>query len=176
MWLVVGRIGRAHGIRGEVVVEVRTDDPDARFARGVYLATDPVAAGPLRIAGLRRHASRLVVRFEGVSDRDSAERLRGTTLGVESIELAELADPDEFHDHELLGLSVVTTDGEAVGTVTDILHHAQDLLVIQPACPGADSPERAERLIPFVRQLVPHVDVVGGTMVIDPPPGLLELD
>ncbi|MDS1270629.1 ribosome maturation factor RimM [Lipingzhangella sp. LS1_29] len=171
MWLVVGRIGRAHGIRGEVAVEVRTDDPGSRFSRGSRLGTDPAEWGPLTVATARRHSGRLVVRFEGISDRDQAERLRGVTLGVDSAELPESTDPDEFHDHELLGLTVTTTDGHLVGTVTDILHHAQDVLVVT-----TEAPHRAERMVPFVRALVPHVDVASGTLVIDPPPGLLELE
>lgn len=168
MRLVVGRIGRAHGIRGDVAVEVRTDDPDARFGEGSVLLTDPDDAGPLTVRSSRKHSGRLIVRFEGVKDRDAAEQLRGTQLLVDSADLAPLDDPDEFHDHELIGLSVSTVDGEAVGTVTDVLHHAQDTLVV-------DAPDGNEVLVPFVAELVPEVDVSGGRLVIDPPPGLLDL-
>jgi len=168
MRLVVGRIGRAHGIRGDVAVDVRTDDPAARFADGTEMATDPAAAGPLTIASSRRHSDRLLVRFRGVADRDSAEALRGTLLFVDSQDIAPLDDPDEFHDHELIGLAAVTTGGDAVGTVGDVLHHAQDVLVVA-------TPEGGEVLVPFVAALVPEVDVAGGRIVIDPPPGLLDL-
>ncbi|MEU0239181.1 ribosome maturation factor RimM [Nocardiopsis sp. NPDC006198] len=168
MRLVVGRIGRAHGIRGDVAVDVRTDDPAARFADGTVMETDPAGAGPLTVASSRRHSDRLLVRFKGVADRDSAEALRGTLLFVDSRDIAPLDDPDEFHDHELIGLAAVTTGGEAVGTVDDVLHHAQDVLVV--ATPGG-----GEVLVPFVAALVPEVDVAGGRIVIDPPPGLLDL-
>lgn len=168
MRLVVGRIGRAHGIRGDVAVEVRTDDPGARFADGTVLLTDPAWAGPLTIATTRNHSGRLLVRFEGVRDRNAAEALRGTVLQVESADVAPLDDPDEFHDHELIGLAVRTADGERVGEVTDVLHHAQDVLVV-------GRPDGEEVLVPFVGPLVPEVDVDAGHLVIDPPPGLLDL-
>lgn len=169
MRLVVGWIGRAHGVRGDVAVEVRTDDPDARFAVGSVLLTDPETAGPLTVRSSRKHSGRLIVRFAGVKDRDAAEELRGTQLLVDSADIAPLDDPDEFHDHQLIGLTVLTIDGETVGTVADVLHHAQDILVVD-APDGGD-----EVLVPFVAALVPEVDVVGGRLVIDPPPGLLDL-
>ncbi|TDQ53689.1 ribosome maturation factor RimM [Actinorugispora endophytica] len=168
MRLVVGRIGRAHGIRGEVAVEVRTDTPDERFTPGAVFETDPPSAGPLTIKAVRRHADRLLVRFEAVRDRTAAEGLRGASLLVDSADLAPVDDPDEFHDHELIGLRVETTGGAAVGTVSDVLHHAQDVLVVEG---GAGT----EVLVPFVRPIVPVIDTEAGRIVIDPPPGLLEL-
>ncbi|MFD0773046.1 ribosome maturation factor RimM [Streptomonospora algeriensis] len=168
MRLVVGRIGRAHGIRGEVAVEVRTDDPDARFTPGSLLHTDPQSVGPLTVSAVRRHAGRLLVRFKNVGDRTAAEGLRNTALLVDSAELPGTGDPDEFHDHELIGLRAETTEGAEVGTVADVLHNAQDLLVIT-------GPDGAEVLVPFVRDLVPEIDTGAGRLVVDPPPGLLEL-
>ncbi len=168
MRLVVGRIGRAHGIRGDVAVDVRTDDPGARFTVGAVLQTDPAPAGPLTIAALRRHSGRLLIRFEGMADRDAAETLRGTLLMVDSEDIAPLDDPDEFHDHELIGLTAVTIGGETVGTVDDVLHNAQDVLVITASAGH-------EILVPFVAALVPEVDVATGRIVLDPPPGLLDL-
>ncbi|ASU82885.1 ribosome maturation factor RimM [Nocardiopsis gilva YIM 90087] len=168
MRLVVGRIGRAHGIRGDVAVDVRTDDPAERFVAGAKLLTDPVAAGPLTVRSVRMHAGRLLVRFEGVADRNGAEELRGVTLLVESADIPPVDDPDEFHDHELIGMRVVTTEGGEVGVVDDVLHHAQDVLVIK-------DPSGEDVLVPFVRELVPEVDTGAGRMVIDPPPGLLDL-
>ncbi|GGQ33698.1 16S rRNA processing protein RimM [Actinomadura coerulea] len=164
--LVVGRIGRPHGIRGEVAVDVRTDEPESRFAPGTVIATDPVTAGPLTIERKRWHSGRLLVRFAGVGDRDAAEELRGTWLVVDPGDISTSADPDDFHDQELLGLAVVTTDGTEVGQVADVLHHGQDLLVVRGA--------GGEKLVPFVAALVPEVDVPGGRLVIDPPPGLLD--
>ncbi len=133
MQLVVGRVTRPHGVRGEVSVEVRTDDPDLRFAVGRVMATDPAAAGPLIVESVRWHSGRLLIRFAGIADRNQAEELRGTWLTLDSAEVGSTGDPDEFHDHELIGLAVVTTLGEPVGRVTDVRHFGQDLLVIEPA-------------------------------------------
>jgi 16S rRNA processing protein RimM len=165
--LVVGRIGRPHGIRGEVTVEVRTDDPGSRFAPGAVLATDPEQVGPLTIERVRWHSGRLLLHFTGVDDRDAAERLRGTWMVVDFADIPLSDDPDEFHDQELIGLAVVTVDGTEIGTVTEIRHGGQDLLVVERS--GAD-----EALVPFVAAIVPEVDVAAGRLVIDPPPGLLE--
>jgi 16S rRNA processing protein RimM len=173
MQLVVGRVARPHGIRGEVIVEVHTDDPDLRFATGSVLATEPAARGPLTISASRWHSGRLLVTFAGYADRDQAEDLRGTLLVIDSAEVAP-ADPEEFHDYQLIGLDVLTRAGEPVGVVTDVLHQGQDLLVIRPPDDGAAG-EQGEVLVPFVAAIVPEVDVAAGRLVIDPPPGLLEL-
>ncbi len=204
MQLVVGRVGRPHGIRGELTVQVHTDDPDLRFAAGSVLATEPAARGPLTVSASRWHSGRLLVAFEGYTDRSGAEELRGTLLVMDSAEVGPAADPEEFHDHELIGLDVLTLAGEPVGVVTDVRHQGQDLLVVRPkegqrADPpaseraaaegrGADLPaaeppparpvpgvEQDEILVPFVTAIVPEVDVAAGRLVIDPPPGLLEL-
>lgn len=172
MQLVVGRIGRPHGIRGDVTVEVRTDDPELRFAAGMVLVTEPAAAGPLTIDAIRWHSGRLLATFAGVQDRDGAEELRGVLLVVESGDLEEPADPDSFRDYQLIGLAVTTTAGESVGQVADVLHHGQDLLVIAGHGPRSG----AQILVPFVAALVPEVDVAGGRLVIDPPRGLLDPD
>ncbi len=166
MQLVVGRIGKPHGIRGDVTVDVRTDDADTRFAPGSTLATDPAAAGPLTVGAARWHSGRLVVRFTGVADRNRAEELRGTWLVIDSSEILPSSDPDDFHDHQLIGLKVITTGGEQVGVLEDILHHAQDLLVVRTP--------QGERLIPFVAAIVPEVDLEGGRLVVDPPGGLFD--
>ncbi len=170
MQLVVGRVGRPHGLRGEVTVEVRTDDPDQRFAPGSSLTTVPADRGPLTVAGSRWHSGRLLVQFDGYADRDAADTIRDTLLAIDSDELAPLADPEAFYDHDLIGLTVVTVAGEQVGAVADVLHHGQDLLVIDGAGPRSG----AQILVPFVAALVPQVDVAGGRLVIDPPPGLLD--
>ena len=143
MQLVVGRITRPHGVRGEVSVEVRTDEPDRRFAVGSVLATDPAEAGPLTVAAVRWHTGRLLVGFAGITDRNQADSLRGIWLTLDSAQAGSSDDPDEFHDHELIGLAVVTVSGELVGRVTDVRHFGQDLLVIEadqparPATPGS---------------------------------------
>lgn len=172
--LVVGRVGRPHGIRGEVTVEVRTDDPDDRFAPGRVLVTDRAESGPLTIERTHWHSGRLLVRFAGVDDRDAAEKLRGTILIIDSADLPPTNDPDEFHDHELIGLTVVTVDGAEFGIVAEIRHLGQDLLVIDTT-KAPQSPGGGEVLVPFVAALVPDVDVAAGRLVIDPPPGLTQL-
>jgi 16S rRNA processing protein RimM len=165
--LVVGRIGRPHGVRGELTVDVRTDEPDVRFAAGAVLATDPSEAGPLTVERARWHSGRLLLSFAGVHDRNAAEALRGTWLVVDPADISASDDPDDFHDQELVGLDVVTVGGDRVGVVTEIRHFGQDLLVIDRAGGG-------EALVPFVAALVPEVDVDGGRLVIDPPEGLLD--
>jgi 16S rRNA processing protein RimM len=175
MRIVVGRAGRPHGIRGEVVIGVRTDEPDLRFAVGAVLDVrsspdeEPADAGRLTVASVRWHSGQLLVSFAGITDRTAAGELTGSWLSVDSSQLPELPDPDEFRDHELIGLSVRTSAGEPVGVVTDVLHYGQDLLVVQRA-DGADG----ECLVPFVKAIVPEVDVRAGVLVIDPPPGLLD--
>jgi 16S rRNA processing protein RimM len=170
MQLVVGRVGRPHGLRGEVTVEVRTDDPDQRFVAGTSLETAPPERGPLTVAAVRWHSGRLLVRFEGCDDREAAEALRNAMLVIDSAELVPLNDPEEFYDHDLIGLRVVTVTGEPVGIVGDVLHHGQNLLVVEGAGPRSG----AEILVPFVAAIVPEVNLPGGLLVIDPPPGLLD--
>ncbi len=168
MLLLVGRVGRAHGLRGEVLVRLGTDDPESRFAVGTTLVTDPPERGPLTVASARRHSGRYVVGFAGVSDRAAAEALQGTELVVDSGDLPPTADADEFHDAELLGLTVRTRSGERLGELVDVVHGAgADLLVVRI--------DGREVLIPFVREMVPTVDLAGGWVVVDPPEGLLEL-
>ncbi len=175
--VIVGRVGRPHGIRGEVVVGVRTDEPDLRFAVGATLGAGSGSDGTpdpgrpeLKVAGRRWHSGQLLVAFEGVTDRDAAIELGGTWLSVDTAELPPTGNPDEFRDHELIGLSVRTVTGEVVGVVTDILHYGQDLLVVRSA---GEAPA-GEHLVPFVAAIVPEVDVASGVLVIDPPPGLLD--
>lgn len=168
MQLVVGRIGRAHGIKGEVSVEVRTDEPELRLAPGAVLATDPAATGPLTIATGRVQSGRLMLRFEGVSDRTGAEALRNTLLIAEVDPEETPEDPEEFYDHQLIDLDVVTVDGREVGRITEITHLPyQDLLVVR-------RPDGSEVLIPFVEEIVPEIDLAEQRAVIDPPPGLIE--
>ncbi|SDJ66294.1 16S rRNA processing protein RimM [Nonomuraea jiangxiensis] len=147
-------------------MEVLTDDPELRFAAGTSIATDPAGIGPLVVEGRRWHKGILLVSFAGIAGRDAAEELRGTMLVIDSADVEPSGDPDEFHDHQLIGLAVRTVSGEAVGEVVDVLHHGQDLLVVSRN--GAE-----DALIPFVKELVPEVDLDGGRLVVDPPEGLL---
>lgn len=181
MLLTVGRIVRPHGVRGEVVVEASTDEPEQRYAVGAVLLAEPPAGrdpepsprdqapGTLTVAALRPHQGRLVVAFQGVTDRDAAERLRGVLLRVDSAGIAPPADPDEFHDHQLIGLAAVTPAGERLGEIARVDHGpAADRLVLA-------RPDGRTTLVPFVTAIVPEVDLAGGRIVVDPPLGLLDL-
>ncbi|CAM3742580.1 ribosome maturation factor RimM [Mycobacterium frederiksbergense] len=173
MELVIGRIAKAHGVTGEVVVDVRTDDPEARFAPGSVLRGRKPRGGPERsfvIDTVREHGGRLLVRLNGIGDRNAADELRGTLFLVESGDLPPIEDPDEFYDHQLEGLAVRTVAGEALGTVTEVLHTAAgELLSIK-------RPDGAELLVPFVSAIVTAVSLAEGTIDIDPPDGLLNLE
>ncbi len=172
MDLVVGRVVRAHGVTGELVVEVRTDDPDTRFAAGTQLRARPSGDGPERayvIDAVREHSGRLLVRLTGVADRNAADALRGTVFVVDSDALPPIDDPDEFYDHQLEGLRVVTTDGRLVGNVNEVLHTAAGELL------SVTSEAGAEILVPFVSAIVTEVSLANHTIEIDPPEGLLEL-
>jgi 16S rRNA processing protein RimM len=168
--LVIGKIGRAHGVQGDVGVEVRTDDPDRRFAAGTTIATDPPERGPLTVVTSRWHSGRLLVRFADSDDRTQAEALRGTILVVDVDEAERTDDPDEFYDHHLIGLRALTSAGHEVGAVTDVLHlPGQDVLAIKRT-------DGVEVLVPFVAELVPDVDLDARTVTIEPRPGLLDPD
>lgn len=170
MDLVVGRVVRAHGIAGEVVVEVRTDDPDARFAPGATLRgrSKGAAERDYVIESVREHGGRLLVRLQGVADRNDADALRGTVFLVEAAQLPPIEDPDEFYDHQLEGLRVRTTSGTEVGTVAEVLHTAAgELLAVRTG-------ER-EVLVPFVAAIVTSVSLADELIEIDPPEGLLEI-
>jgi 16S rRNA processing protein RimM len=169
--VVVGRIGKPHGIRGEVTVEVRTDEPDRRFAVGTTVRAERPsgAAAPwteLTIAAVRWHRSTLLVTFEELSDRTTAESARGLLLhaAVSADESPE--DPEEFYDHQLVGLTAEDLDGRGLGEVTAVLHGAQDILVIR-------TPDGREALVPFVAALVPDVDLDDGRVVVADRPGLV---
>ncbi|MFS4094823.1 ribosome maturation factor RimM [Streptomyces sp. AF1A] len=168
MQLVVARIGRAHGIKGEVTVEVRTDEPELRLAPGAVLATDPASAGPLTIVSGRVHSGRLLLRFDGVGDRNAAEALRNTLL-IAEVDPDELPEgEDEYYDHQLIDLDVVTEDGAEVGRITEISHlPTQDLFIVE-------RPDGTEVLIPFVEEIVTDIDLEEQKAVIAPPPGLID--
>ncbi len=159
----MGRIGRPHGLHGEVTVDVRTDSPDERFAPGtVLMAGDRT----LVVRSSRPHSGRLLVTFDQITDRDSATGVRGALLTVDSASLPPTGDPDEFYDHQLEDLVAVRTDGSRLGTVREIVHApAHDLLVVDT--------DQGEELVPFVRAIVCEVDLAGGRVVVDPPEGLL---
>jgi 16S rRNA processing protein RimM len=167
--LVVGRIAKAHGVHGEVAVEVRTDDVERRFAVGAVLETEPPERGPLTVRAVRPHSGRLLVHFDAVDDRFAADALRGTMLVVDSATSPPTDDPEEFWDHDLVGLAAVTVAGQRIGRVEDVLHPSGTVLL------AVRREDGAELLVPFVAAIVPEVDVAAGRLVVDPPDGLLDL-
>jgi 16S rRNA processing protein RimM len=174
MQLVVARIGKAHSLRGEVTVQVHTDDPQARFVPGARFGTEADAgSGVPRVLTLRSarlHNGTWLLAFEGIPDRTGAEGLRGTRLLVDTEGVDETDDEDAWYEDELVGLRAVDTAGAELGTVSRLEHGpAQDLLVLTLAGGGT-------AYVPFVSAIVPEVDVEGGRVVLDPPPGLLELN
>lgn len=162
--LVVGRLGRAVGLRGEVSVEARTDDAEGRFAVGAVLDTDP-DRGPLTLRSARQHQRRWVLGFDGVTDREDAEALRDVLLVLDVSD--EEPEPDAWFPHQLEGLRVQDTAGADLGSVLRVdAGAAQDLLVVRTAA--------GDVLVPFVAALVPVVDVPGGRVVVDPPGGMFD--
>lgn len=176
MELVVGRVAKSHGVRGELVVEVRTDEPELRFAPGTTLTGRLPRAKSTQtyvVESAREHSGRLLVRLAGVDDRSISDALRGMLFVVDSENLPPSQDPDEYYDHELEGLTVTLEDGTVVGTVKEVLHSAAgELLSIKAA--EAFPPAGREILVPFVTHMVPTVNVAEGLIVIDPPEGLLD--
>ncbi len=160
MRLLVGRIGRAHGILGEATIEVRTDDPDRRFAVGAKVDTDK--AGVLTITTGRVHNGILLLGFEGIFDRNGIEKLKDTLLYAD-VDIDEASEnEDEYHVLQLIGCAAHLESGEFFGEITDVINlPGQDLLVIKTG--------DGERLIPFVKALVPIVDVKGKRLVVNPP-------
>lgn len=169
--VVVGRVAKAHGISGELAVDIRTDSPDERFVVGAVLRTRlrDGSDRDLTVAAARAHSGRLLVRFEEVLTRDVAESLRGALLLADTADLPPTDDPDEYYDHELEGLRVELSDGSQIGTVQEIVHSpGGELLAVDR--------DGATVLIPFVQAIVPLVDVAAGRLVVTPPEGLLDVE
>ena len=168
MQLQVARIGKPHGIRGEVTVQVLTDAPEDRFVPGTEFVVEPAKAGPLTVRSARWNKDILLLGFEEVPDRNRAEELRGARLFVETEELVDSGE-EGWYEHELVGLEA-RVGGQKVGRVTALnTMPAQDLLVIEDEA-------GKEVLIPFVEEIVPEVNVADGYVVLTPPAGLFELN
>lgn len=169
--VVVGRIGKPHGIRGEVTIDVRTDEPDRRFVPGATFRAQPprdgsFARATLTVERTRWHQSVLLATFAGLEDRNAAETARGVLLHAEIPADERPEDPEEFYDHQLIGLAAHDVDGTHLGEVTGLTHGAQDLLQVRTT-------DGRRALVPFVSALVPEVDLDGGRVVIADRPGLV---
>jgi 16S rRNA processing protein RimM len=160
MKLNVGRIGKAHGILGEATIEVRTDEAEDRFAIGAVLETE--SHGNLTVASARVHNGILLLSFEGIEDRNAVETLRNELLYADVDIDAPGVDEDDYHVLQLIGCKAFLVDGDEFGEVSEVLNlPGQDVLVIKSGS--------TETLIPFVRQLVPIVDIKARRMTVIPP-------
>ncbi|WP_448759925.1 ribosome maturation factor RimM [Actinomyces oricola] len=165
MMLTVAVIGPAHALKGEVRLDMRTDDPEGRLAPGTALPTDPAGHGPLTVARLRFDGKRWYAAFAEVPGRTAAEALRGTRLLVDT-DAEEETEDDSWYAHELIGMRALHADGRLLGEVTGLEEGvAQDRLVVRT--PGGD-----DVAVPFVEEIVPAIDEEAGTVTIDPPGGL----
>ena len=168
MEVLVARIGKPHGIRGEVTVQLFTDAPQDRFGEGGTFRVEGAAVPELTVARSRWNKTILIVAFEDVADRNQAEALRGAQLFVDT-ETTQDDDDDAWYEHELVGLEV-RVDGASVGRVTALRTLAvQDLLVVELT-------DGHEALVPFVGEIVPEVDPEGGFVTVVPPAGLFDLN
>ncbi|MEV6065673.1 ribosome maturation factor RimM [Nocardia sp. NPDC052001] len=177
MELVVGRVAKSHGVRGELVVEVRTDEPDLRFAPGSTLSGRLPRAKQTQkyvVESAREHSGRLLVRLDGLVTREAADALRGMLFVIDTADLPPSEDSDEYYDHELEGLTVRLGDGTVVGKVREVLHSAAGELLSITAAEGFPGPAGREILVPFVNAMVPTVSIADSLIVIDPPEGLLD--
>ncbi|MBB1587398.1 MAG: ribosome maturation factor RimM [Propionibacterium sp.] len=163
--VLVGVVGRAHGIRGDVVIDVRTDEPGRRFQLGAVLRL--TSGAQLVLERIRWHRGRLLVAFQGYPDRTAVETLRGERLFVDVPADETPSEPEEYFDRQLLGLRALDAGGRQVGEIVDVLHlPAQDCLAVETT--------QGRRLVPFVSALVPRVDLVAGEVQFADVGGLLE--
>ena len=168
--VIVATIGRAHGLRGEVALTLRTDQPEERLRTGAVFAVDVAGRErTLTVASTRTQQGRWYVRFQEVADRTDAESLRGIDLQIDvDAEQEADEDPDAWYPAQLKGLRVEHVDGRELGTVIGIDHYpAQDLLIVR-------TPDRRRVQLPLVEELVPEVDLEAGVVRADPPGGLFD--
>jgi 16S rRNA processing protein RimM len=169
--VAVGRIGKPHGLRGEVTVDLRSDEPEKRYVPGARLLAQPPRGSAfshdtLTVVRTRWHQSTLLVTFEELGDRTAAEAARGVLLRATIPADERPDDPDEFYDHQLVGLAAYDIGGAHLGEIVGLVHGAQDLLQVR-------TPDGRDALVPFVAALVPEVDLAGGRVVIADRPGLV---
>lgn len=164
--VLVGTLGKPHGLRGELTVFLRTDEPERRFAPGASVEVGP-GGRPMTVVSGRSHSGTWLLVLDGVTDRTAAETLRGAEVWAR-VPAGDVPDAEgEFYDRQLVGLGVRDSSGATIGRVASMLHHpGQDLLVVDAA--------GTERLVPFVAALVPVVDVDAGFVQLAEIGGLLE--
>lgn len=166
MRLAVARIGRPHGIKGEATVEVLTDRPDQRFEDGSLLTSDSPSHPTLEVTGSRRHQGIWLLRFKGIDDRSSIERLRGVRLYADVV-IDDVEEDGSYHVEQLMEMLVKRGDGSEIGRVSAVLNlPGQDLLEVETAT--------GPKLIPLVTEFIKEVDLVAKVIVVEVPEGLVE--
>lgn len=178
--VTVGRVGKAHGLAGDVSVELRTDEPELRFADGAKLWLVPADySAPVElqhevtVANSRFHSGRFLVRFDQATDRNGAESIRGMLIESEIDPTASPAASDEFYDRQLVGLAAKSIDGADLGEVVRVDHlPGQDYLIVRQS--DSSVAGFSETMVPFVAEIVPTVDLDQAFVVVDAPPGLFE--
>jgi 16S rRNA processing protein RimM len=166
---VVGRIARAHGNRGQVIVDPETDFPDERFKPGSVLhIRNGDAIEPVRVESVRFHRGRPIIGLAGVGTMDAAEALAGTELRV-SLDALQSLPAGSFYHHDLIGCAVETPRGELIGQVTRVEGTGEGSRLVVHGRNG-------EILIPLVEGICVSVDVSGRTIIVEPPDGLLDVN
>jgi len=162
--LVVGRIGRAHGVLGEATIEVRTDNPDQRFSLGSKLTLD--SGRELIVKSARWHNQVLLLTFEGITDRNQIEALKDQLLSA-NVDTSDLG-PGEYHYQQLIGSTVFLNSGQLLGPVTEVVAlPGQDLLAVEY--------QGRQVLIPMVKAIITSIDIENKKIVVDPPKGLIDV-
>ena len=167
MDLVVGRLGRPHGVHGEISVEVRTDEPELRFAKGSKLSVKE-SNNQLTVLSSRWHQEKMLVKFEEITDRDLANEIKGKTLTIKIDPNSIETKKDQYYEFQLAGLKVIDKNGKTLGQIKEVITNlAQDLLVVETV-------DKREVLVPFVKQIVTTVDLDKKIVIMDPPTGLFD--
>ena len=167
MDLVVGRLGRPHGVHGEISVEVRTDEPELRFAKGSKLSVKE-SNNQLTVLSSRWHQEKMLVKFEEITDRDLANEIKGKTLTIKIDPNSIETKKDQYYEFQLAGLKVIDKNDKTLGQITEVITNlAQDLLVVETV-------DKREVLVPFVKQIVTNVDLDKKLVIMDPPTGLFD--
>ena len=167
MDLVVGRLGRPHGVHGEISVEVRTDEPELRFAKGSKLSIKE-SNNQLTVLSSRWHQEKMLVKFEEITDRDRANEIKGKTLTIKIDPNSIETKKDQYYEFQLAGLKVIDKNDKTLGKIKEVITNlAQDLLVVETV-------DKREVLVPFVKQIVTNVDLDKKQVIMDPPTGLFD--
>ena len=167
MDLVVGRLGRPHGVHGEISVEVRTDEPEIRFAKGSKLSVKE-SNNQLTVLSSRWHQEKMLVKFEEITDRDLANEIKGKTLTIKIDPNSIETKKDQYYEFQLAGLKVIDKNDKTLGRIKEVITNlAQDLLVVETV-------DKREVLVPFVKQIVTNVDLNKKLVIMDPPTGLFD--